>query len=269
MCSIACVKPKEGCTDTTASNYNAAADVDCCEAEGVACCCTYPQLRLELFVDSMSKTLQKIQVDAKGNTFSIEKIYFYLSDLKLIDENNQEFQTSDTVGIIPLNSGATASTIYIDNVYRAIPATGSSFTGLSGKTFRHFGQFKAVSFKVGIAEPLSTADARLRDPNHAIGLNTDTLWSVSKGYVHFGLNVKKDTSVNLISKLQITGKDGLKPLTLQYKNPLTVKESFDVVVKLDVDYKKWFAGIDIKADDQIILEKLKQNVPLAFSIRDY
>ncbi len=269
LATFACVKPKEGCTDTSASNYSAAADVDCCETEGVACCCTYPQLRMEIYADTFTKSLQKLQFDVNGHPFSLEKLSFYLSDVKLIDLDNNAFQTSDTIGIIPLNSGAVNPSFYLDNDYRVIPGAGSSFTGLASKTFKHFGQFKAVQFTIGLSEPLNTADARLRDPNHAIGLNIDSLWSPINGYVHYGVNVKKDTSVKVISKLQITGKEALKVVTLPYKNPITVKESFDVVVKLEVDYKKWFEGIDIKADDQIILEKLKQNVPLAFSIREY
>lgn len=263
----ACVQPKEGCTDTSASNYNAAADVDCCAKIGATCCCTYPQLRLEIYnFSDTNKYLQQFFWDKNNHIFSLEKSYFYLSDIKLYDQNGQAFVTTDTVGIFPVGSNATTSEIKLNNIYRVFPSKNSSFTGLDGRTFRKYGTFTKISFVLGVMDDLVTNDATKLDPNKPLGLNTDTLWTAQNGYVHYGIQIKQDTGVNEQIRLDATGNSARKNVTLPFKYNLNTKESFDVLVKMKIDYNKWFDGVDIKADKQTILDKLGVNIVNSFSI---
>jgi len=268
VCIIAsCVAPKEGCIDTSASNYNAAADSDCCAKVGVACCCTYPQLRLEIYnYSDTDKYLKQYYTDVNNHIFSLDKVNFYLSDIKLYDQNDVAYSTSDTIGIYGIGSSATQPDIKINNILRVKPSINSGFTGTDGRTFKKYGTFTKMSFVLGVIDDLKDADATRIDPNRALGINLDSLWTAQNGYVHYGIQIKQDTSLNQILRLDATGNSARKFVNLPFKNNKYTKESFDIVIRLKVDYLQWFKGIDVYSNSQIILEKLGENMANSFSI---
>src|SRR5690349_2250009 len=92
LCQQACFEPKYGCLDIAATNFNPAADKDCC--------CRYPKLLLDVnqVYDTLVFRQDSLYPGTGGHLFRIRNVAFYLSDFQLI-KDGVTFETEDVVDL--------------------------------------------------------------------------------------------------------------------------------------------------------------------------
>lgn len=260
-----CATVQYGCLDPYATNYDPGADKDC-SAKANQCSCTYPQLRLEVTIlRGTEKGFRKDTLtDINNHKFYLEGIHFYLSDFKLIDTATKAYGTSDTV---TLRYASQNPLVVSDGYYKFNPSDGSTVSFLGDRTWKNSSNFSKVTFKLGVSNLASDAIATQFRSNHPLYFSTDSLWSSTLGYPHFGIKLKRDDSFKISEKIYAFG-DGFDiEYSLDFNNVLAISPYQDLnSVKLTIDYLTLFKDVDIQASESVILSKIKENLKSAIQI---
>ncbi len=262
---MGCAQVQYGCLDPNAVNYDPGADKDCSQKAN-SCNCTYPQLRLELnILRNSEKGFKKdTMYDVNNKKYYLEGLHLYLSDFKLIDKNGKEYLTTDTV---TLRFDSQSPQIVQDGYYKFNPSEGSTVSFLGDRTWRNTGSFSKVSFKVGVSNPASSTNATKFRPNHPLYFSTDSLWSSTLGFPHFGIKVKRDNDVKIIEKIYAYGDSFPIDYTLDFPTELVVSSSQDAFsVKLEIDYLSLFNNINIAGSNEKIINEIRSNLTKAIKL---
>lgn len=266
----ACYERREGCLDIAATNFDVDADVACPDN-----CCTYPRLQLKFShkVKSPDRDTfynlvynDSVYTVDGTNFFRINEIRFYISDVKLVQSNGQTVGVQDEVEIaLPGIGDTTYQTI--ENNFALV--TRSSFAASVIGALRPEGNYVGIRFNVGVSTPANHADPLYFPNGHPLRVtaNSGMHWSVDSGYVFNSIALFRDTiaSDTIPTILEIGTDDYLRTVNLDF--PFTLREGFNAVITLRIDYLKWFEGIQIRTDSEAtLIEKIVENVANSFTV---
>lgn len=253
---LSCKEPTDGCLDIDAVNYDVSADDPCPDD-----CCTFPVLSLEVAhrFDTLIFNYDSIYTVDLGPRVKVEEVIFFLSNFRLTSLGGDSLEVRETIVLDIIN----ADTQSFKDDYTLVSRNFPSFNYDVGE-IRGEGSFTNVKFDVGLRGNAAFSNAETIAEDHALGLGTDTLWTVDQGYVFNRIEVDPDTSI--IDNNRLFEVNQLVEVVLTF--PIEVDRGFDVSIPIKVDYKTWFSGIDFvnNPDDNDILEKIVQNTANAFSI---
>jgi hypothetical protein len=258
LCLLSCKEEQDGCTDITASNWEADKDKACED------CCTYPKLNLiveHAYGDTLFK-LREPYTDDSGNVFKVLSIRYYMSAFAL-KANGQDYETSDSIRVSIVMSD-TSTQAYIRN---DIILLSSGNTKYPIGTLRPNGEwFDSLSLHIGVAPPFDQVLPASVPSNHPLAPKSDSMyWDRERGYIFQRLLIIPDTMLQDTMLLEIGGADLLQAITLPYGQ--VAKPGFDVDIPLKVDYQIWFKGINFAVDTpEIIKEKIVSNIAESLSI---
>lgn len=90
---LQCYKPREGCRDPKAVNYDVMADVNCC--------CKYPQLILQFsyYYDTTEYRQSTIYTDAMGRPYYLRGFQLNLHGFRLLNLSGEMIEFKDTVDL--------------------------------------------------------------------------------------------------------------------------------------------------------------------------
>jgi len=258
FCLSGCFEPKEGCLDIAGTNFDVAADKDCC--------CEYPQLVLSInqIYDTLPFRNDALYPDAQGNLFRIISVAFYLSDFQFF-QNGNRFQISDTLTLNTLVGTDTSAQVFIQDFELVRRAPVQYAVG----TFRQDGIFERLTFRVGLTDSAQQI-IPFKVPNgHPLAPQSDRLWvGNAAGFVFLQAVVVRDSALTSADAdtLRFTQAD-LGQSILEANGPFLHPTGFDFPLTLEVDYRVMFEGViwsqyDISAwKSQISL-----NLPNAFRV---
>jgi hypothetical protein len=234
-----CFEPKEGCLDIAATNFDAAADKDCC--------CEYPKLVLTVnqVYDTLLFRNDSLYQDAQGRLFRIKSVAFYLSEFELM-QNGNPFQMSDTLTLITREGVDTSSQLFI-NDFLLVRRTPLSFTV---GTFRQDGLFESVKFRLGLSDAAQKVIPAKAPTAHPLALQPDSLWQgYTAGFVGLQAVVVRDSMMSTTpDTLRFTRAD-LGNFFLESSGSFVHPTGFDFPLILTVDYKKLFDGVNWSGHD--------------------
>ena len=262
-----CFEPQDGCLDLNATNYDVSADDFCSN------CCTYPSLSLAfrhlvVLPDDPDTTIffrYNTYYPTPMNlsdTFTIERIRYFLSDIRLVKFNGEEVRVLDSIDV-EINGVDER----IEDSYGKIDR--DIFKTINVGTIVTNGVFKSIRFNVGL-----DANERKIDP--------ETVETASQLYVQTDTLLYDTLNMNYLSSLVIFNRDTLSMMDstvvkiLEETNLIEVpfSESYDlspgsnIKITIDIDYLSWFKGIDIKNEpvNAALRSKFLENIVTSFSI---
>lgn len=263
----ACYEPAPGCLDVEAVNYNLEADKNDSEE------CIYPEVRLSVqHRYSKDDTLYRfgladsVYFDALGNPFRLNNVRFYISNFHLIYANGQEKEVEETIDILtPQPDGTDAVQAIEDNFSLISPRVAQNYTI---GTLKQSGAIQEVRFAVGVEGLANTARPESFPAGHPLSLRDSSLYfSQDSGYVFGYIELFRDTTAadTIPEVLRI----GTAPYLREVRLPVEFEKSrgFHLLLALQVDYSRWFGGINARQDSPgQLAEKIVANLAQSFAV---
>ncbi len=267
----ACYKPKEGCLDARATNFDLSADESCMS------CCEYPELRLSLqhritFPDREYRfSTDSVYYDGSGQAFRFESIRFYISNLHLVRADGSEAKVSDEIELDLYDLGGVPRMETVeDNFLLANPVFDQTYT--IGKFNESGVNFEKVRFAIGVEGIANEAIPDSLPDDYPLGRIEETLnlhFNRDSGYVFNRISLFRDTAA---AASPITLRIGTNPylrvveLSLP-QGSFTPSEGFNTLLTLRVNYVEWFQSLNVREDTPAqMIEKIVQNLANSFSV---
>jgi hypothetical protein len=246
---------KEGCTDKTALNYDADAEVDCC--------CEYAPV---IYADSTAYKLHMHQyvgdlVFTPGNTYSIGGVLtqldiarFYVSNIRLVDADGNEMP--------------------FYKVYLLADAGFEEYDLGSNVT----GNFTKIRFDIGVDAGANHTDPGDYPSSHPLSYQSPAMnWGWSFGYIFMLIHGEVDTDADGSTDASLINHLGTDELlrTVEVEYPLTSTKEAEATIHLNVDWALLYQGINLAldyktevTDEPELAEALMNNAPGMFSIEE-
>jgi hypothetical protein len=232
LAQYACFEPQSGCLDIAATNFNAAADKNCC--------CRYPNLVIT--VDQVYDTLvfrqDYLYPGTGGHLFRIKSLAFYLSEFTLL-KNGVPFYMGDTVQlkIYDVAGNDTLVQPFVDDValVRRTPLE------YPIATFGEDGFFETITFRLGLSSAMGQAIPTLAPANHPLRPQPDNLYN--NGYTFLQAVVVRDTmAATLPDTIRFTRAD-LGDFFIEGNDHFEHKLGYNFPIKLRADWSVLFQGV--------------------------
>ncbi len=257
-----CFEPKEGCLDIEATNFDAAADENCC--------CIYPKLIVEAQHryggDSVQYLPDSLYEDDAGQIFRIKSVVFYLSEIQLF-QGSDVFTVSDTAQLqtYATTGNDTIKEIFTDDflLMRRTPVDNPA------GEFRPAGTFERVKIRLGLSPDAQRVVPRLTPSGHPLRIQGDSLWyGPATGYVFLQAVVVRDSDIaTKPDTLAFTAADLPGFFIEQTGSFVHPSGGFDFRLRLRIDYKKLFEGINwTNGDIPAWKTQVVANLPGVFSV---
>lgn len=235
-----CYDPREGCLDIEATNFDAAADDNCC--------CTYPTLRLTLLprFDTLVWKPDTAYEYAPGRWFRLHQAVFYLSDFQLV-QGGTAFSVSDTLGLSVFGTAGDTLREVFTNDFQLIRRTTENYTV---GTFRPAGAFESVRFRVGLPNAAQRVIPALTPEGHPLRPQNEGLWlGADTGFVALKLVFSRDTFSSTVPDTLVFSRPDFAGVVVQTNGVFQHESGFDFSLKLTADYRALFEGVDLTAVD--------------------
>lgn len=236
----ACFEPREGCLDIEATNFDAAADDNCC--------CIYPALRLTLLprYDTLIWKPDTAYEYAPGKWFRIKQAVFYLSDFQLV-QNGAAIPVSDTLGLATYGaSGDTVREVFT-NDFQLIRRTSVNY---AVGTFRPAGAFESIRFRVGLPDAAQRIIPELTPAGHPLRPQTEGLWlGQDTGFVALKLVITRDTFDTTAPDTLLFSYPDFTSLVIQNDDAFRHESGYNFSLQLVADFRELFRNVDLTTGD--------------------
>ena len=251
--TISCYSPTEGCLDPEATNYAITADNDCVD------CCTYPELSLSIFHESMDTTfnLGDTITNDIGQDFVLLSFVYLLSDFKVFTMDSF-YEVSNTVNL--LGEDGVELTVKDD----IIRVSRSTFTYELG-TIIFNSTAVGLSFKIGLSTELNENRFSEEISGHPLTTDPDSLY-------------QEDTDSYVFQRIQVAQGEGfLDTVIYDVITETDVLFDIDVVSNrgedkgliIEAQYDEWFSEIDFETMDKTAIEeKIASNSKFIFKQKE-
>jgi len=237
LCS--CVEVDEGCLDPLASNYEVAADRDCC--------CTYPSLSVSVLhrLDSLGLQLGDYDIDER---LDIGGFVITLSQIELQTTEDTWLSVSETENI-RLGSGITAETLMTPS-YNLITSSLNNRVNLG--SLQNGDDISAVRFRVGLPSSWAALNlASIDTEEHHLQDLVELYNSDDRNYTEMLLRYRRDTLEPYIP-LTWTIAEGMEE-QLVIELPLDILRGDDLTIGLILDYKELLD--DVNPSDAVDVQR--------------
>lgn len=260
LATVSC-KKEEGCTDVTATNYDADAEKD----DGS---CEFGPPSYDTKIMFMPKfgtadfAYNSNFTDGSGNTVQFSRLNFYISSPQIMGLDDEIYSDADGVMLFTMDN----KTFDLGNIQTEID------------------HWHEVNFNIGVPANLNTQDgADAKDPSeysseHPLSFQSPNMhWSWNSGYIFIAIegmvDVNGDNQTDSIVEYHVGGNDYLSSLNLMLHEDVSVD---NVDIHVNIDLEKLFEGIDMSTervthtmDNMPLANKIKANVSSAFSIESH
>jgi hypothetical protein len=242
-------RKKEGCMDTTATNFDAEAEKECDN------CCTYPAdtvgtlaLEFEHLGNGNPFSYDSVYTDDFGNDYKFTRVQYYVSGVMLEDHVGAMSDVSEYLLVSPT----------------------TSFYDLKDVIAGHYHD---LHFVVGLDSATNHGDPSNYTSGPLAFQTPSTHWSWSSGYIFIMLEGQVDSDNDGTFEGTFTfhiGTDNYKSsVAVSYNQELT---NGDNHLHLNADYTNFITGIDLSTenmthtmDNMMLANKVKANVSSVFS----
>ncbi len=243
---FSCAKPTEGCLDIRATNFNAAADENCC--------CTYPQVKLIVShaADTLFQSPDSIYTNDLGQAYRLLSARFYLSDFIFYMRDVGAIEVADTI----LLTQADGSMTWVKNDVIQIQRSLSSY---SIGTLVTSGKMDSISFQIGLLPAMTDKVPSDFPTKHPLNAPLSGLYVEGEGYkgvatAHWPQSPPGDT-------LRWTA---VQPQRVTLATEVNVAIGYNIEIPITINYLSWLAKEDIIAPEVINVTEWLQQIALSF-----
>lgn len=230
-----CYEEQEGCLDVLSSNFDVSADLECSN------CCNYPSLNLTLQypIPPLDSALQ----DVNGYSFVVEKLSFYLANVRLLDDSESEFTLREKVSY-NIEEDGTISEVEVVNNFLLANAVLPKTVRLG--TFQAGGPFAQLTIEMKIPDSLGQALDDSFDFNHPLSPSNGLLENDSYYSGQFTLLQTTPDSVRHEFFMKL-------PSGTAVNFPISFfpERGANIQINLALDFSVWWAGLDVTTLDSI------------------
>ena len=258
-----CYEPEAGCLDANATNYDLDADDPCGD------CCTYPKMLInfehKIFRNDQLENINfgdSVYTDGAGHSFSFNDIQFYISDVGIVDKQNNIIGVQETVSFVP--AGETEAVTVSDNIQLVNP---KSFRASTMGTFNASDEYEHILISIGVSPSLNQADTSSFDLDHPLAPQTPNMYSgVDESYIFTYIDLIIDPLGEAIPKtIRVVGNQQFLPFSFQ--NAFFLDKGLNLEIVFRINYLGWFSEIDLKNDSsEDIIQQLSANIPNSISL---
>ena len=252
-----CFDPQEGCLDTSAINFNPAADKDCC--------CRYPSLVLsvEQVYGSQVFKQDSLYEDAGGHLFRIKNMVFYLSEFQVF-RGAETFTMGDSLEFKTYDATRSDTILqtFIDDytLIRRVPLENSV------ASFRESGEFDKIRFRVGLSQAATAIIPALTPSNHPLRPQKENLYANGDYVLLQAVVVRDSMAATAVDTLNFTRSD-IGDLFVSGNWNFQHDTGYNFTVKLKTDWAVLFDGVDwTNHDVQAWKDRIVANLPSIFTI---
>lgn len=257
LINLSCYQKTEGCTDPNSLKYDVSADEMCSNN-----CCTYPIVffSIDLTNDTTDVDTLSVFKDDYNNSIRIKSLRMFLSDFQFASASD----TIDVINHVILGDSIDGVMKYTSKNCSAIKYALGSTSFTSGTTAL-LKEFTNLRFLFGLNTDINHSGiAKLSTSNPLYQLQDSMHINVDKGYYFLKMTIELKDNGNL-RNIEMFGDENSANISVNGTINLTVRANH--TVKLKLDSKKWFAGINFISDsDMEIYKKLSKNISSSFSI---
>lgn len=245
----ACYEHPEACMDVRATNYDVKADKPC---EG---CCKFPSLNLVVshsYEGNPADTFTYLNLEDLPD-IRIRSLSFYLSDFAF--HEGKKHENSKIEEFISVGSMEAERVSYNDFNYAAAKVKFGPVKTIQIGTFRNADLYNSVSFNFGIDEEINHGVMDKISSNHALYTKTtDGMYlNPTDGYYFLKMDIQLEDQT--FRSINLYGDDLFRSIVLENNFDFTARSTR--TIKMGIEYKTWFAGINFKLDnDEVIHQKL-------------
>ena len=254
LCSfVACFDPQEGCLDVSASNFDPTADENCC--------CTYPNFKVQMVYrfGEDNFNLDSFYLNNLNQELAIKNVQFYLSDFKLIDENNDALIANEKVEVYWNNNGS----VQVDSIKDDIILVNSSFMEEVIGTTDMPNDFQGIELYFGLKDTANCVIADSMASAHPLGPKTDSLFIYPDGKYNFAIIELEDNN-GQVYNFEL-GSNGLILIALDYF--ISIGNGEEASIPLIVDFEEWLTDVNFNTMTiQQIADKIVNNIPSSIKI---
>jgi hypothetical protein len=254
---VACFEPKEGCLDIAATNFDVAADKDCC--------CEYPKLVLrveQVYGDAVFLNNAAYLGDG-GHLFRINSVVFYLSDFRLF-QDGKSYTVSDTLRLRTYVGSDSSSTLFTNDFLLVRRSPLDYVVG----TFRQDGYFERVQFRLGLTDDAHRVLPSKAPANHPLAVQSENLWlGNSAGFSGLQAVVSRDTLSGTVPDTLRFSQAELGQALWQANGNFFHPSGYNFDLILKADYQKLFEGVNFGAHDVAAWKaRMVANLPNVFNL---
>lgn len=248
-----CFEPQEGCLDINATNFEPSADENCC--------CILPNYKVQMAhrVGEEIFNLDSTYLNNLGQEFIIRNVQFYLSNFKLLDENNEALEANQKLNAVWMENANLRQDSIKDDI---ILVNRPFFERILG-TSSEVKDFQGVEFCYGLKDTANCVIADSISSTHPLGPKTDSLYIYPDGKYHFAILELEDGNGNSYD-LEL-GSNGLDIIFLDYF--YSPNRGEEASIRLITDYSMWLEGVNfLTMTKEQIADKIVLNIPSSFRI---
>ncbi|MBK6931584.1 MAG: hypothetical protein IPH12_12260 [Saprospirales bacterium] len=253
-----CYEPREGCLDIEATNFDAAADKNCC--------CTYPALKLTFLprFDTLVWKPDTAYQYAPGKWFRIKQAVFYLSDFQLLQQGAPA-RISDSLEFSLLGPAGDTVRQTLINDFQLIRRTVIDYTA---GAFRPGGTFESIRFRVGLPASAQRVIPDLAPDGHPLRRQAEGMWQgPDTGYVALKLVITRDSLPGTAPDTLWFSRPDFDSAVIQKDAIFRHESGYDFRLQLQVDFRELFRSVDLSTGDISAWKtQIIANLPGAFSV---
>lgn len=264
-----CYEPQDGCLDLEAVNYNFDADNNAPDD------CEYPEVRVQFnHVYSTPDTIynfrlrDSVYLDEAGNPFTVNTFEYFISDFELQRTDGTYLNVEEELDVYLFDNDGNVVLQMVPDNFGFVSADNSNTISLG--TIREAADLQSLRFFVGVNGQANVAIADSIPLSHPLGLTDSLLYfNRDSGYVYQFIELFRDTTAadTIPEQLRIGTFANLQQVQL----PVAGEKipGFNLKVVVQVDYRKWLAGINVATDSRSELQQIiVGNTAEAFSLQE-
>lgn len=254
-----CYEHTEGCRDINALNYDVKADDDCLKE-----CCSYPEIEIQMFLVNGTETIDtnKYFPLDNGDSIRIKNMRMFFSDFSFTDIAGEKILVyKDLLTGKRLNNSVEYQ-IQNFTVLKFKPESSIYNIGVC----KNFTRASQLSFNFGIANEINHSVTDKLTSSSPLYNGADSMYiDESNGYYFMKMSIQSKKDPSSIREFAIASDNNLRQLKIYSDFDLSDRKKH--IVKLNIDLKKLFKGINKDDQESVSANKIAENIINSISLR--